>query len=235
MRTFLISLALCTSAATALAKDMGVQGTVWPIVERDIRQLMIEQAAEVEWSKVQEDVKEGAQKYLDNLPKRRLAVVDQTRTDWMDPSVVLTSDIQAPVKQADGSFAWQVLAPKGARVNPLIHMRPVTAMLFFDGADAEQVALVEEALKLEPQRLVPVEAGMGSVRESHERFKRPVFHGNDSLVNRFQVRHLPALVYPGYGERALYLGITSFGRPFSPQEVLSAWPELTPSQPSENR
>jgi conjugal transfer pilus assembly protein TraW len=173
---------------------------------------------------------------LDNLPKRRMAPVEATRTDWLDPSIELTSDIQVPVKGADGSFAWQVLAARGTRVNPLAQLRPVTAMLFFDGADPAQLAAVEAVLKAEPMRVVPVEAGRGSLRESNERLARPVFHANDAMMGRFQIRHLPALVYPGMADRALFLGITSFAAPFSPREILSAWPELTQLPPlSETR
>lgn len=228
MRTPLISALLALAAAGSFAKDLGVQGTVYPIVERDIRQMMVEQAAQVEWDKVQEEVQAGAKAYLDNLPKRALPPAAQTQTVWMDPSIVLTSDIQVPVKGPDGTFKWQVLAAKGTRVNPLEQNRPVTAMLFFDGSDPDQLAAVAKVLEAEPMRITPVEAGKGSVRESHEKLARPVFHANDAMVSRFQLRHLPSLVYPGSGARSLYLGITSFAAPYLPSEILAAWPDIAP-------
>jgi conjugal transfer pilus assembly protein TraW len=227
LRYILIPLALACASVSVYAKDLGVQGTVWPIVERDIRQMMVEQAANVEWSKVQGEIADSGRAYLDNLPKRRMTSVESTSTVWLDPSIELTSDIQVPVKGADGSFSWQVLAAKGTRVNPLAQTRPLTALLFFDGADPAQLSAVAAVLKTEPLRVVPVEAGRGSMRDNNERLARPVFHANDAMMGRFQVRSLPTLVYPGMADRALFLGVTSFAAPFSPREMLSAWPELT--------
>lgn len=226
MRQHAISFLLAVTAASSYAKDLGVQGNVWPIAERDIRQMLVEQAAEVDWSKVQDDVKESANTYLDNLPKRLMRPPAQTTTVWMDPSIELTSDIQVPVKGPDGSYSWQVLAAKGSRINPLVESRPVTALLFFDGSDPDQLSAVEEVLKTEPGKVVPVETGQGNLRKSVERLGRPVFHANDAMVSRFQVRYLPTLVYPGMEARSLYLGITSFAAPFSAREILAAWPEL---------
>lgn len=234
MRQHALALLLAVTAASSVAKDLGVQGNVWPIAERDIRQMMVEQAANVEWSKVEEDVKEGAKAYLDNLPKRRMGPPSQTTTVWMDPSIELSSDIQVPVKGADGSFSWQVLAAKGSRINPLVQSRPVTALLFFDGSDPDQLSAVEQVLKTDPLRIVPVETGQGNLRENNKRLGRPVFHANDAMVSRFQVRYLPTLVYPGVEARSLYLGITSFAAPYSAREILAAWPELTqlPAEPA---
>lgn len=226
MRTFLITCLVAATCSGLGAKDLGVQGNVFPIVERDIREMLAAQAAGVDWSVKQDEIQESAKRYLDDLPKRVLSVVDKTTTVWFDPSIVLTSDIQVPVKGADGEYTWQVLAAKGSRVNPLEQNRPVTAMFFFDGSDPDQLKLVEQVLMQETLRVVPVEAGRGSVRESHERLARPIFHANDAMVNRFQVRHLPTLVYPGSGQYRLNLGITSFARPFNAAEVLASWPDL---------
>jgi len=220
------------SVATVSAKDLGVHGATFPILERDIRQAMIEQAAQVEWDKVQEDVRESGRVYLDNLPKRRLPTAAQDQVVWLDPSIELGSDIQVPVKQPDGTFSWQVLASKGTRVNPLETTRPVTALLFFDGSDPDQFAAVQEVLRREPLRVVPVEAGQGSVRTGTETFARPVFHANDAMVARFQVRYLPSIVFPGTGDRSLFLGIASFAAPYVPAEILAAWPELPLNQPT---
>lgn len=226
MRSLLITCFIAAACSSLSAKDLGVQGSVFPIVERDIREMLSAQAAGVDWSSKQAEIAESAKRYLDDLPKRVLPVVDKTSTVWFDPSIVLTSDIQVPVKGADGQYTWQVLAAKGSRVNPLEQNRPVTAMFFFDGSDPDQLKLLEQVVAQESTRIVPVEAGRGSVRESHEKLARPVFHANDAMVNRFQVRYLPTLVYPGSGQYRLNLGITSFARPFNAAEVLASWPDL---------
>lgn len=234
MKKTLFLLSLATAAGIACAKDYGVQGNIWPIAEVDIRQLLVEDAARVDWSKPQQQVKESAERYLDNLPKRQLPVAERTETAWFDPSIVLTSDIQAPVKQPNGSYAWQVLHPKGTRVNPLEKYRPVTAMLFVDGSQEDQLKLVQQVLAREQNRIVVVEAGAGSIQTMNETLKRPVFYANDALINRFQVRYLPSLVYPGEGAQQLYIGVTAFAAPYDAEQVVQAWPALRPaaSQPS---
>lgn len=215
------------SSAAASAKDLGVQGNAWPIVEVDIRQMLVESAARVDWKEVQEQATHSAKNYLGNLPKRNLPSPEKTTTAWIDPSIVVSSDIQAPIKQPDGSFAWQVLVPKGTVVNPLKQIRPATAFLLFDGSNESQMKFVQDVLKREQNRVVPVEAGAGDMKTGAETLARPLFYANDAMMSRFQVRYLPALVYPGTGAQELYLGVTSFAAPYNAAEVFSAWPVLT--------
>jgi conjugal transfer pilus assembly protein TraW len=226
---------LLVAASSSNAKDFGVAGKVWPITEVDIRRLLVEDAAKVDWTKPQKELQDNAEKYVDNLPKRRLGSPDKTETRWVDPSVVLSSDIQAPVKQADGSIVWQILVPKGTKVNPLEKFRPATAFLLFDGADPAQLKLVREVLAQENTRIIPVEAGAGNVTANNDALRRNTYYANDTMLARFQVRYLPSLVYPGFGPREYYLGTTSYGIPYKVDEVLQTWPSLgfTP-KPAEN-
>lgn len=210
----------------AHAKDMGVQGNTWPIVEVDIRQMMVESAARANWGEAQTQAVDSAKQYLANLPKRRMGSPDKTQTTWMDPSISISSDIQAPVKQANGSFKWEVMHANGTKVNPLEKYRPVTAMLLFDGSDPDQLKAVKEVLAREPNRIVPVEAGAGDLKSDNDALKRPVFYANDAMMNRFQVRYLPTLIYPGTGAQELLIGIASFAAPYAPKEILTAWPAL---------
>lgn len=235
MKIALIVGVLAFSAAVS-AKDMGVQGNAWPIIELDVRQMMVESAAKTDWTKAQDAVKESAREYIDRLPKRQLPISEKTVTAWMDPSVEMPQDIQAPIEQPNGMLAWQVIIPKGTRVNPLHQFRPVTAMFFFDGADERQFKLVQEVFSKEKERITFVESGAGSLKVSSEALGVPVFHANDALISRFQVKYLPSMVYPGTGKHSDYLGVTSYGLPFNAIEVLKTWADLgytaeAPSKP----
>lgn len=229
LRKPIIAMLGMLSLASVQAKDLGVQGNVWPIVEIDMRQLVAESASRADWGKVREEMTSSAKNYLDRIPGRILPAASETKTTWFDPSVVLTSDIQAPVESPDGTYSWKVLFPKGTKVNPLKTHRPLTAFLFFDGSKEDQVALVKAVLAKEPLRVVPVEAGMGKIKQTNETLKRPVFHANDAMINRFHVTNLPTLVYPGSGAQSLYLGITQFGPPLDPLQVLKLWPAPKPA------
>ena len=220
-------LLLFATAGQVNAKNLGVQGNVWPIVEVDMRQLMVESAGRTNWGEVSDKAVDSAKRYLESLPKRSLPSPEKTVTTWVNPSVRVASDIQVPVKRADGTYEWQVLAPKGTLVNPLTQVRPVTAMLLFDGANESQLKMVKAVLGLEKNRILPVEAGSGDMKNNNETMGRPVFYASDAMMNRFQVKFLPALIYPGYGAQELLLGVTSFAAPYAEREVLSAWPVLT--------
>lgn len=234
---YLSALALfCAAAALpAHSKDLGVQGNVWPIVEVDMRQLMVESAARADWNAAREQGVSSAKRYLETLPKRSFPVAQRTGTAWINPSVTLTSDIQVPVKNPDGSYAWQVLAAKGSTFNPLSNVRPVTAFLLFDGSDEAQLKMVKDSLAIEPNLLVPVEAGRGDLESDNKALGRPVFYASDAMVNRFRVQYLPSVVYPGSGAQELLLGITSFGLPFTPTELLAVWPGIRVPQKTQPR
>ena len=236
MKNIALSLCLVALAPFLSAKDYGVQGNVFEIIEKDIRQSLMESAADADWKKAADEAQESAKTYIDRLPKRGFGTADKTFTTWVDPSMVLSSDIQAPMQQPDGSYAWRVLHPKGTRVNPLQYSRPITGMFFFDGSKPEQVELLRELLEKEPFRLVPVEAGAGNLNTLSGDFQRPIFYASDAMLSRFQVRHLPSLLYPGDGERNLYLGVTAYAMPFSAATVLKTWSGFfTEAKPSSQK
>lgn len=214
---------LCS--AVAYAKDYGVQGNTWPIIEIDVRKLMVESASRVDWTKVQDHLKDSGKNYVEDLPKRHLSVIGETKTTWYDPSITLSSDIRAPVEQASGQYKWQVLYPAGTKVNPLTKFRPLTAMLLFDGSNAHQLELVKEVLKLEPNRIVPVEAGAGDLGKEAKELGRPVFYASDTMMTKYPVKYLPSLMYAGNGAHSLYIGVTAFAEPFNANLVLSTWGE----------
>lgn len=228
MRALLVTL-LAAASAACFAKDFGVQGTAWPILEQDMREYVLEAASKTDWDAANDRLKESAKNYPETLAKRLWPAVTVTSTAWMDPSIELTDDIQAPVKGPDGKLQWQVMVPRGTRVNPLSQVRPSTGLLFFDGSDPTQLALVEQALKHAPGKLLPIEAGRGSVLESNKALKVPVFHASDEAVQRFQLRAMPTLVYPGSGMRALFLGNTVFAPPYTLDALTAAWPDLAPT------
>lgn len=232
MRKLILTTMLSSLAAfPGYAADLGVLGNTWPIVEIDMRQLMLESASKVDMNKVQDDLKESTDKYFDNLPRRILPSAEKTYTRYIDPSITLESDIQAPVADADGNFQWRTLFTKGTRVNPLEKSRPLTAMLYFDGTSEEQLKFVREALAVNPMRIVPVETAGANVRTLSKGFNRPIYYANDLQMSRFRVTQLPALLYPGTGEYSSYLALTAFAGPYKVAELEAVWPsnlKLTP-------
>lgn len=228
-------LVLSAAPSASCAKDLGVQGTVWPITERDIRELVIESAARADWKDVQKDMKESANSYAGRLPSRTMPVAAKTETRWIDPSIKVDSDIKVPVKQANGEFVWQVLHKAGTTVNPLSVTRPNNAMLFFSGTDREQVALMKRLWAAAPGMIMPIDVSGANVQKLSETAGFPVFYAHDAMLSRFNIDRAPSLLYPGAGDRKLYLGLTTLSRPYRDAAALSAISHLMPSKPVRSR
>lgn len=209
------------------AKDLGVQGTVWPITERDIRELVMESAARADWKEAQLGVKESANSYADRLPRRTMTVAAKTETRWIDPSIKVDSDIKVPVKQANGEYTWQVLHKAGTSVNPLAMTRPNNAMFFFSGTDREQVALMKRLWAAAPGLIMPIDVSGSNVQKLSESSGFPVFYAHDAMLARFSINRAPSLLYPGAGDRKLYLGLTTLSRPYRDAAALAAISHLT--------
>lgn len=228
MQKLILVAALLAAVSSAQATDLGVQGKTWPIIEVDFRQLMLESAARADLRAAQNEVKASVNTFFESTPQRYLPSIDKTTTRYIDPSITLASDIMAPLPDDGGDYQWRPLARKGARLNPLVKYRPLTAMLFFDGRDEAQLKFVREVLKANPMRVVPVETAGANVKTLSKSFRRPIFYANDAMMARFNVEHLPSLLYPGNREYALYLGMTAFAAPYKQAELEAVWPTKSP-------
>lgn len=212
-------LAVVALAPAAQAKDYGVLGNTWPIIEVDVRKLLVESAARANWGKVKQELQESAKSYGDNLPKRYLTPASSNSVVWHDPSIVLTSDIKSPVRNPDGSITWGILYKKGTRVNPLDYNRPVQPLFYFDGVDPDQVELVRKLLA-DSIRFIPVEAGAGNPQALAKLYGQPVFYADSMMMTKFSVEHLPAALFPGTGQNRDNLGVFYFAKPFSDRYVM---------------
>ena len=221
-------LILLAPGAHCRAQNLGVQGKTWPIIEIDMRKFLAEQAAQVNWSRVEDHLRNSAKHYLENLPKRNIPTIGTTTTRWIDPSIILSHNILAPRQNAKGKWYWAVLYPAGMRFNPLSVDRPAQAMLFFDSASRAQRAFVQAALEQYPDRLIPVDVDGNDPEPLTKSWGRPVFEATNAMLTRFPVFAVPALLYPGSGPERLRLGMTAFGPPYSVSQLTAAWPALDP-------
>lgn len=222
---------LCALPGKAWAVNLGVQGTVWPIIEIDMRVLIMEQLAKVNWNNIHQQLKKSAKAYLNNLPKRQAPGVRSTRTRWYNPSITLANNIYAPEKGPHGNYHWVILFRKGTTVNPLSKERPTNAMLFFNGHSAAQVAFVKKAVSRFPYQIMPIEATGMSPQPFTLKFHTPVFTETPAMAARFDLRRTPSLLYPGSGVHRLYLGYTTFAPPFSIKALEETWPKELKAEP----
>lgn len=220
----ILALGLALSA-WACGHDLGVQGKVWEITEVDIRQLMLESAARANFSQYNESRKDSAARYISNLPRRTMSLADKTDTRWIDPSIEISSDLNGVEENATTKeFQWAPMYKKGTRANPLLVYQPVTAMLFFDGHSDEQLEFVNKVLAEDQHgRIVLVEATGADVGKLATKLGRPVFYANEQMVQRFDLRVAPSLLYTGKGEHQGFLGFTAFAAPFQVSDLKAVW------------
>lgn len=226
--TIAIAASLALGAAgISLARDLGVQGRVWQIIEIDIRDLMIQSASKADPDKLRDELKQSAERYLENLPKRTLQSASRTATRWIDPSFTLNSDIQAPIQDANGEWQWSILHKKGTRFNPLTLQKPRNAMFYFSATSAEEAAFALALSRKYPGKVLLVESSGVNPDKLSVKFGEPVFSAKQQQLDRFQIDTTPSLLYAGEGEHDLYLGLTEFAPPFSIAQVEQVWPSIS--------
>lgn len=201
-------------SGSVLAGEVARQGKVWPITERDMREVIMEQVAQVDQKAVQAELKKSATAYLDNRPDFGLPAPQRSTTKWLDLTWTLPEDMSIPVKQPDGSLKTQVLYPKGTKVNPVVANRPYDALVFFNGNNKRQVAAIKDLVRDNPERWVLIETA-GNPDKVSVGMGRPVFHAERQLLERFAITHVPAVVFAGNGEHRAHYGVSVVSEPFA--------------------
>jgi len=210
-------------SSVSVAKDLGVFGRLYEIKEIDMRILIAKQLEEGAVKKVQDEVVKSTEDFYENLTDYGLRQSSITTTKWVDLTIEVNRDIQAPQKLANGSWQNKLLVAKGTRVNPLDHVRPAQNMLFFSGDSKLQVDFAIDALKKKPYNLILVMTA-GNPSKFSERIKAHVYYANDALLKKFHVKYVPSLVGTGKDEHQGLLAVTRFRLPATDESILEkAW------------
>lgn len=169
--------------------DMGAFGKTYPVAEQDIvefikERLMVMQEEGVIDRKHQE-LLDKSRGYANRPPGRTLPTTLEYRNHVFDPTVTIQRDIA----DADGN----VIYPAGTVINPLDYRGLSKTLCFIDGDDRRQVEWLNE--------MCPYQKGFkhilvnGSAIElSKEQGSRFYFDQHGTLVDRFAIEHVPAVV-----------------------------------------
>ena len=179
--------ALTLAAQPAPARDLGVRGTVWAVVEPDLLTEIEARLGAMEASGDLARMRDGA---LERARQRieapgRVEGIEPARvrrTRLFDPSVTVERDIRA----ADGTL----IAARGTRINPL-DVHPLTRdLLFIDGGRPVEVAW---ALRHERRSKIVLLAGRPlDLMRAHG---RPFFFDQGGrLSKRLGLRATPSVV-----------------------------------------
>lgn len=218
----ILALTALSISCNAAAVDLGVQGTIYPIAERDIREMLLESAAKVDWGQVQSGMVKRAETFGERLTPFTVGVARQTETLFSDPSIETTEDIYGPVKRANGSYAWDVIIPKGTKKNPLESTTWTQNLFLFNPNDPEQLELAKEVMDRFGLRVMPV-LTRGNPQALGKEFNRPIFYANQALMDRFNIKSVPAMLGVGKDQYKNLVAVTYFSKPFDKELVLQSW------------
>jgi conjugal transfer pilus assembly protein TraW len=187
--------------AIALAKDLGVLGQTYPIIEEDflefIQNRIVQMKSNGQWETVKQHIQQEVKAHTDRPnPVKNISKTIEARTWVYDPSVMVPNDM----RDQNG----QVFIKAGTMMNPLKMMSLHKAWVFYDGDDVDQVVWVKQIDK-EYQGKIKLILVKGSVTEQQKIFRQPIYFDQQGrLTTKFTIQHVPALI----AQEGLYLRIS---------------------------
>lgn len=187
----ILPIGLALAAASTCAADLGVLGPTYGIAEPHLLDFIQQRLRDSERrGELQRLMREAQVRGIDAVkhppPVPGLRATETARSFYVDPSFTLDRH----VVDAQG----RMLFPAGTRKNPLDVLSMSRQLLFFDARDSRQLARARELMTRYEGQLKPILTG-GSYLELMKAWQRPVyFDQQGTLVRRFGIRQLPALV-----------------------------------------
>jgi conjugal transfer pilus assembly protein TraW len=171
------------------AKDYGVQGHTFEIIEPDLLKQITGRLVSLDESGQLDQHNQVIQKRVEKSVRNPKAVEGltralETKSFAYDPSITVPYDLK--------DHKGVVFHKAGTVVNPLTFKSMTHSLVFLAGDDPDQVEWALKNFDLDKVRLVLTS---GSPFDLMERLDRPVFfdqHG--SLTRKFTIKHLPATV-----------------------------------------
>ncbi|WP_247687596.1 type-F conjugative transfer system protein TraW [Pseudoalteromonas luteoviolacea] len=183
-----LSVALIASFEV-FAKDLGSIGTTYPIIERDLVEVIHERIKEKtesgELDRLHEGMRDRSKNYAKRPPGSSLPRALEYRAVEINPVYTLEKDLT----DADG----KVLFKAGTKVNPL-EVKPLSKMLcFIDGDDPDQVVWLKTYCAQDIRNKM-ILVGGDYLAVSEQMGMRLYFDQRGYLVERFGIQAVPAVI-----------------------------------------
>lgn len=183
------------------AKNLGQYGQVFPVIEEDLRQVILKRlkAMEESGALLKHEAlisKQVAESILRPNPLS-LTSTKAPKTFLIDPTVWVSKDIFTP----DGTL----LAKKGLAINPFKHIQFSKTLFFFNADDGKQLSWVKNHYKDYDQ--VKFILTGGDIRKTSELLGRIYFDLNGVISTQLQIKHVPSVVY----QKGLFWKVVEIG------------------------
>ncbi|MEP3145537.1 type-F conjugative transfer system protein TraW [Qipengyuania citrea] len=174
---------------SAMARDHGVMGQTWPVIEPDLLTTIDTRLKTLESNGGIERMQKELAAKTEHRVRNPIAVsgigATENPREWLfDPSIVVQDDIV----DAKGN----VIAARGTKVNPLGLVELKTDLVFVDGRDPDQLKWATGRWAASKAKIIFV---AGSPFDRMGEYQRRFFFDQQGkLTEHFGIAHVPAIV-----------------------------------------
>lgn len=187
-RNFCCVIALCLLSNSGFARNLGQYGNVFPVIEEDIRKVIMARLSQMEksgeLSARQREVSQRVSEHIIRPKALSLTTTTAPKTFAVDPSIQVNQDLYTP----NGTL----IAKAGTRLNPFDVITFSKTLLFFNGDDKHQVAWVKKHYQeYKPVKLILTG---GDIRDAASNFGRIYFDIEGRLTSQLHIQNVPSVV-----------------------------------------
>lgn len=185
----LLLLGLASLSFGVQAKNIGTFGQVFPVIEEDIRQVIMKRLQHMqqtgEMAHLQKTLDERVALHITRPKPLSLTTTTTPKSFHVDPSITVNHDIYAP--------NGLLVAKAGMTLNPFDHVHFSKTLIFFNGDDVKQVDWVMAHYQTFKQ--VKFILTGGDIRDAANRFGRIYFDVDGRLSTKLNIQHVPTVVH----------------------------------------
>ena len=174
----------------AEAKDFGMEGHTYQIIEEDFLEVIAGKIKKTNWDEVNKKIQTKTKEYIER-PTAVMGIVKakESKESFYDPSYVLTQDIRDQNNQ--------IIHKAGIEVNPLEFVPLSQALLFIDGDDDKQIKLALNLYKKKEEKLKIILVKGEPLKLQREQREQKIWIYFDQagfLTQKLGIKEVPALV-----------------------------------------
>ncbi len=185
MKILLLLLIFSFLSIATEAKDFGIEGHTYEIIEEDILKFIERKLTQVDLKKLNQEMKTKTTEYVNRpTPVKGITRATESKITYYDPTYTLQEDI----KDHEG----RLIHKAGKRINPLEYLSLRENLIFIDGDDNEQVDL---ALTLNVGGKTKIILVKGSPIELQRKNKVWVYFDQAGMITiKLGITEVPAFV-----------------------------------------
>jgi len=169
------------------AKDFGIQGHAFEIIEQDFLEVIKARLKAVDWNKFNQKIQNKTKEYVETpTPVKAITRAKESKEFFYDPTYVLEEDIK--------DHTGKLIHSKGTRINPLEHTSLSEALIFIDGDDESQVQFALEAYKQKNKKLKIILVKGSPLKLQRQEKIWIYFDQAGVLTSKLDIKEIPALV-----------------------------------------